>query len=185
MAFSLHESALIMLLLYPTYFTRWSKKALYYIIPSAVFVLFFNKYIFMFLMTFMGTRYSERYATASSTGAYTYLILMFLFTVYAFLIPDESKLDEEIRGLRNVLVICLFILLFAPIHYLAMRFSYYFLILIPLLVPKIANRSSNKYKQVAKVSISVMLVVFILYFLYNMYLGDDTLHIYPYVSFWK
>ena len=52
------------------------------------------------------------------------LILFALFTVFAFIIPDELIIDKETTGLRNFLLLSLVLQMFAPLHSLAMRLNY-------------------------------------------------------------
>ena len=106
------------------------------------------------------------------------------FTGFAFIIPDESTLDDETVGLRNFLLIAFVIQMFASLHTLAMRMSYYYIIFIPLLLPKIIEHRSRKWKQVAMVGRHIMVVFFLLYFFINANRGDN-LHVFPYHFFWE
>ena len=112
------------------------------------------------------------------------LILFAIFTVFAFLIPDESQLDAETIGLRNFLLLSLVIQMFAPLHTLAMRMNYYYIIFIPLLLPKIIECRSKRWNQVAVLGRHVMVGFFLLYFFYNASKGGN-LHVFPYHFFWE
>jgi hypothetical protein len=65
------------------------------------------------------------------------LILFLIFTVFAYLVPDESKLDPDTIGMRNFLLLAVAIQMFAPLHSLAMRMNYYYIVFIPLLTVQI------------------------------------------------
>jgi hypothetical protein len=107
-----------------------------------------------------------------------------MFTVFAFLIPDESCLDTETLGLRNFLLFSLFLQMFAPLHMLAMRMNYYYIIFIPLLMPKIVACSSKKWEQFSIVGRHVMVVFFLVYFFWSAKDGGG-LHVFPYHFFWE
>lgn len=181
LAIFFHRSAFILLLLYPVYHMRITRRKLIYIVPVIILIFIFNQQIFHVLLSVI----SDLYVTGeTSTGAYTMLLLFILFAVFSFVIPDENKMDESIKGLRNILLLCLVIQMFAPLHSLAMRFNYYFMILIPLLIPKIITSSSIRWKQVSDFSVWVMTLFFIIYFLINAPI-TNSLDIFPYQFFWE
>ena len=109
-----HSSAFVLLLLYPVYHMNLGPKHLWWLIPSFMITFFFSAQLYNLILRLLGTRYVERYAEISETGAYTMIILFALFVAYAFLAPSEDTLDEDTRGLRNILVLVLMIQLFAP-----------------------------------------------------------------------
>lgn len=176
-----HKSAVILFVIYVLYRVRITPKALPVVLPVMLVVYLFNGPIFNYLTRFLWEDYGE----ATETGAYTVLILLILFAVYSFVIPDESKLDDDIIGYRNILLFAICIQCFAPVHTLAMRMNYYFLPFIPILMPKIANRSKVQYKQIAVISIPVMTLFFLFYFFWRAHTSADILRIYPYVPFWE
>jgi hypothetical protein len=82
------------------------------------------------------------------------------------------------------LLLALIIQMFAPLHALAMRMSYYYLIFIPLLLPKIIRYRSKRWNQVAVLGRHVMVVIFFLYFFASAYSGG-ALRVFPYHFFWE
>ena len=96
----------------------------------------FNKQIFSVLGSLI-VRFTKYDASITQTGAFTMLILFAAFAVFAFLIPEDSALDAETIGLRNFLLLSVVLQMFAPLHTIAMRMNYYYIIFIPLLIPKI------------------------------------------------
>ena len=66
-----------------------------------------------------------------------------------------------------------------------MRFNYYFLIFIPILIPKIVVIAKKQHYKLASFSVTVMCVVFSAYFFINLFAGADILDIYPYIPFWS
>lgn len=53
------------------------------------------------------------------------------------MVPQESKMDKDIIGLRNILFLSAFLQCFTLVNYWAMRMNYYFLIFLPILISKI------------------------------------------------
>lgn len=180
-AFLFHRSAFILLLLYPICRIKITKKWLWFAIPVIGIVFIFNEQIFTFLMIFINDFYTGE---VTYTGAYTILLLLIIFAIYSYVVPDESKLDDETIMLRNILLLAVCMQCFASINPLAMRMNYYFLIFIPILIPKIVRRCKTKYKRMVKISILVMMVFFTTYFFINISSGGG-LNIYPYVPFWR
>ena len=178
-----HTSAFMLAFMYPLFHARITKKWLYAIVPVLTAVFIFNKPIFRVLALIV-ERYTDYSIDISATGAYTMLILFAVFTVFAFIIPDEARMDSEDVGLRNLLLLALTIQIFAPLHSLSMRMNYYYIIFIPLLIPRIIELRREKYKEVAVVGRNIMLGFFLLYFFVNAYTGSN-LGVFPYSFFWE
>lgn len=174
---TLHRSGFVVILLYPLYHIRITAKWLLFLTPACLAVLIFNKPIFQWLLMLL----NESEYGMTDTGAYTVLILLVMFTAYAFLISDEERMDQDTVALRNILILTVFIQCFAPVHTLAMRVNYYFLLFIPILIPKIARRAKCTWAPIARLSIAVMLVFFTAWFFLQGHLGADKLNVFPYV----
>lgn len=175
-----HRSAFVILAIFPLCHLRITTKWLYLVIPLMLLVYVFNKPIFNFLMLLWGED-----AKVENTGATTVLVLLILFAVYSFVVADESKLEKEVLGYRNILLLTVAIQCFAPVHNLAMRMNYYFLPFVPVLIPKIANRSKEGAKNLANISVIVMTVFFAIYFFVRAYTSENILKIFPYTFFWQ
>ena len=189
-AMGFHHTGFMVLLYYPLYYLRLRKNHLWFFIPLVGTVFAFNKQIFMWLTNVAATVLGEKYeAEIEETGAYLMIILFALFAIAAFFFPDEEKIDAEMNGLRNFLLIALLLQCFAPVHTLAMRINYYFIIFIPVIVPKIFKYSKDNFKEVANVVRGVIIVFFVAYYLYTTYVscqtGESALNTYPYVPFWE
>lgn len=182
-ALTFHTSAFMLAFMYPLYHARITKKWLFVVIPVLAVVFVFNKQLFSVLTAIL-ERFTDYGGDVSSTGAYTMLILFVIFTAFAFLVPDESKLDAETVGLRNFLLFSVVIQMFAPLQTLAMRMNYYYIIFIPLLLPKIIACRSRRWSQVALVGRRIMVVFFLVYFFVNAYQGGK-LDVFPYHFFWE
>lgn len=187
LAWGFHHSAFMILLFYPLYYITFKKKHLWFVVPVILMFFVFNNQIFTWATNIIG---GEKYtAEIGNTGAYTMLILFIMFAVFSYIIPDENKMDKETLGLRNFLLIAVLLQCFSPIHNLAMRMSYYYIIFIPILVPKIINYSKSNMKEIAYIAKNILVVFFISYYLINTYnscqTGISALDIYPYVPYWK
>ncbi len=176
-----HRSAFILLIIYPLYHAKITKKWLYVVIPCLVAVFVYNKQIFTFLTLFIEDYYQS---TISETGAYGTLILLILLSGYSFAVADETRLDDTTRGMRNILLLSVALQMFAPLHTLAMRMNYYFLLFTPLLIPKIAAQSRPRYAQVVRLSRYVMIVFFFAYFFISCP-KSNALDTFPYKFFWE
>lgn len=180
LAMQFHASAVVLFAMYPVYHARITAKWLFVVIPVIAIIYIFNRPIFSFLTTFIWKEYNQ----ASDTGGFTILLLLIAFAVYAFIMPDSSLLDKDTIAMRNLLLLSIVFQCFAPIHTLAMRMNYYYLLIVPVLIPRIAMRAKYEYKKLSTVSVLVMLVGFTAYYYYHAYTGADILKMYPYVSVW-
>lgn len=183
-AFEFHQSAIIMLLLYPLYHAKITKKWLIAIVPLMTMIFIFKNQIFSAIVL-LNSRYAERYNVITSTGAYSILVLLILFDIYCFVFTDKDKETKEFIGLRNFLLCATCIQFFASINTVAMRINYYILLFIPILIPMVYNNSSIKYRQIVKLATTVMCIFFISYFFINAYTSSDILNIYPYIPYWE
>ena len=181
LALQFHTSAVILVLLYPLYHIRITKRWLWFVVPCMIVVYVFKVQIFSFLMAFLWKEYSD----ITETGATTVLLLLILFGIYSYVIPEEKRLDDDTIALRNILMASVVIQFFAMLHPLAMRFNFYFLLYIPVLIPRIADRSKKRCKQIADLSLAIMTAFFLCYFIVNGIRDKDSLNIFPYIPFWK
>ena len=189
-AFGFHQSALILFAMYPLYHVTLRKKHLLIIVPAMMSVFVFNRPLFSFLLGIMG-QYSDKYVgeTISPTGAFGVLILFALYAIFACVIPDETRMTREDIGLRNIMMLIVCIQCFAPLHSLAMRMNYYFLMFIPILMGRVLDIPQARYRQVAKFAEFVLIVFFLYEYvssIYNSYLtGVSALDTVPYMPFWS
>lgn len=183
LAITIHTSAFMLLLLYPIYHWRITKKSLIAVIPALVALWVFNQPIFTALTSIM-EQYTKYNGTIKSTGAYTMLFLFIILAVFSFVIPGDTKPDDETIGLRNLLLLAIAIQMFAPLHTLAMRMNYYYIIFIPLLIPKIIDCRCERWEQIAVAGRHVMVVFFAVYFFISASNGGG-LRVFPYHFFWE
>ena len=183
-AFLFHRSALILLLLYPVYHLRLKRQIhMFYLLPLLVLVYIFNKPIFQFLILFTGSYGSEYAAGIQATGAYAVLLLLAVILIYCFLVPDQEYIDDETVGLRNIMVLCVTLQIFSGVHSIAMRMNYYFLLFVPILIPRVISCGYEKYEKLIRLSGACMIAFFTVYYFYHAMTSPDILEVYPYYSF--
>ena len=188
-AFGFHHSAFIVFSFYPLYYFVFKTKHLWFIVPGISLVFIFNRPIFQRLTAIASRLFGDDYsADISQTEGYTMLILFVLLAIFAYVIPDERKMDREALGLRNFLLMALLLQCFAPIHALAMRLNYYFILYIPIILPKIIKYRKDTFKEIGYLAGWVLTLFFLGYYLIKMYnscqTGTGSLGIYPYVPYW-
>ena len=182
-AFMFHISALVLLIMYPIYHIKITKKYMPAILVLFMGIVMYAREILIFAIQFMGSKYASRYADIEETGAYAMLSLFLLFTLFAFKFICENKQNKELLGLRNFLLINLFIQAFSPINTIVMRLGYYYLIFIPLLIPLVIKHGKIQDKFLLGIAHVAMIIFFFIYYFINAHYGSDILHIYPYDTF--
>ncbi len=180
-AFLFHQSAVILLFMYPLMHLRITKKWLPLVIAAFAVCFVFRNQIFGFALHF-SDKYESRYVV-SETGSYTFLLLLLLLTIYSFVMLRDSEFD--FFGLRNILVFALILQSFALSNSVAMRLNYYYLIFIPLLIPKVIDAARTELRQFARISSAVFICFFFFWFFREAYTGADILQVFPYVPFWQ
>lgn len=180
-----HKSAFVLILLYPLYNIKISSRYSIFALSGLFVAFILRKRLFMLIGAVIIKFGIDYDATLTDTGAYTMIILFFIFYIFSLAIPDENKADKELQGLRNILMFAIVIQTFAPLNNTVMRVGYYFIAFVPILIPKVIKCAKEQLKDVARLANVVMCIFFAVYFFYNAYRGQDILHIYPYVPFWE
>ncbi len=187
-SFGFHTSGIVVSLFFLISKIKFRKKSVIWAAILTGIVLMFNRQIFNTLMRLYDMVSSREYDAITSTGAYTSLILFILFAIYSFWISKDEIMDEDAYVLRSFLVMTVLLQCFAPLHSLAMRVNYYFIILIPLQIGKCLKYKDEHLGDLAKISEIVLCVFFTGYFIYTLvkgYItGDSPLNIIPYIPFW-
>lgn len=181
LAMQFHLSAFMLFLLYPLCHMNITKKWLWFVVPCMVAVYVFRTVVF----TVLSRLFWNEYSTIQETGATTILMLLVLFGLYSYIIADEENMDKDTIAMRNILLLSIVLQIFAMLHPVAMRMNYYFLIFIPILIPKIASCSKKQYAQIARWSVVIMTTYFMCYFLKKVITDGDSLNIFPYIPFWR
>lgn len=187
-AIMIHHSGFVILFMYPLYHMRCKRRHLLFIVPLIATVFVFNEQIFGFLSAVL-SQYSDKYnVSIAPTGAYGSLLLFIAFAVISYVIGDERLMDEETIGLRSFLLLAIAIQCFAPLHHLAMRLNYYYILFIPVLIPKALDAIRGNRKLIRLAAEYGMCLFFTVYFVVRTYAayrtGGGSLDIVPYLPFW-
>lgn len=188
-AIGFHHSAIVLIFMYPLYYVKLEKISMVWIIPAWIVTFIFRNNIFIVIIKYLKL-YSDKYdADLASNGAITSLLLFIIFVLFAYIIPDESKMSDETKGFRNFLIFSVFIQCFASVNTLAMRMNYYYIIFIPVLISKILSIPQTRYKKVSQLAEIVIVIFFTMFFLRTVYIGCATgisaLDTYPWIPYWK
>ncbi len=183
-AFLFHKSAFIIVLMYPVYHIRikWYQM----LIISALLIplcIIFRSQLFTFFSNLFSSIYETREITL--TNAISILLLLVIFLVFSFVIPDNSLVDDETKGLRNLLILCCMLQVFSGVDTLVMRMNYYFLLFVPITITRVIDYTSLKNKKLTEVALLAMLVFFTAFYFISAFSGPGSLHIYPYQAFWN
>ena len=180
-----HQSSFLILALYPVYHFKITPKKLMVIVPMLAILLALNKQIFNIGLSILGGKYLDKYGAEQSTGAYTMIILFAIMLIYSFVMVNENDLTDREKSLRNILFLIFAIQCFAPLNTVVMRLNYYFLVLAPVIMSKLAKKSTLKWGDVSRIVSFTICAFFIAYFILKMHTGEDILKIYPYKAFWQ
>lgn len=185
LAWLFHESAFMLLLLYPMYHLRIRQKNTPVIVMGLCALLALNKEIFLLAGKVAALLGSSYVVSATSTGAYMTIVLLFAFFLFSMIMLDEEKADGEIFFLRNILLLALIVQMFSPLHNTVSRLGYYFVLFVPLLIPEVIYRAKRQFLQISVLAQFILCGFFFFYFMESAYTGQDILRIYPYIPFWK
>lgn len=182
-ALSIHTSAFMLAFMYPLFYARITRKWLFFVVPVLVAVFIFNRQVFSVLSIVL-SRFTKYEAVQTLTGAYTMLFVLVAFAVICYVIPDESLIDDETMAMRNFLLLTIMIQMFAPLNFWAMRMGLYYMIFVPLLMPRVLKCTSERFRQFALIIRYIMIGFFFVYFFYSQRDGGG-LHITPYHFYWE
>ena len=178
-----HTSAFMLVFMYPLYYIKIRRENVIFVMPILAMIYLFRQRIFSVLGAFLNY-FTDYDTTIIETGAYTTLILFCIIAVFCFVIPDESKIDQDTFGMRSFLLFSIALQMFASLHSLAMRMNYYYIMFTPILVSRIIQCRGKTWSNVAIIARNVMVVFFILYFLKSAP-EENALDTFPYRFFWE
>ena len=183
-AYYIHSSALIILLLYPVFHLPIKNKHFPIIIFVVLFFFILKKQIFSVVFPFLIGRYSK-YSVLRETGSFAVYLFFLICLIISFIYPDEKKISSEIRGLRNVMALMTVIQCFSAIHTLAMRMNYYFIMLFPIIIPKILNIPKKGNENFVKATKCVFVLFLTFFFFYTVCSNMGVKTIFPYRAYWE
>lgn len=181
-----HLSAWVLLLLYPAFFVKIKVNYLLFLLPAVIAIYVFRIPLLTALITLMPDQYMDFYGEIENTGAIGMMILFLIFSIFAFVVLDETCISKETYFLRNILLIATVIQFFVPIHGMVQRMSYYFLIFVPVAILRIVQTPRKIMKNVSDTAVIVMSCFFSLYFFYSAaFSTDNLLDVFPYKFYWS
>ena len=178
-----HDSAIVMLLFYPIFHIPLRSKHFPGVLMLIALFFIFRTQLFTIIVPFLGGKYAR--AMVSEVPAYSVLIMFLLYLIFSFLVLDDSKMNLECLGLRNILVVITIIQCFASANGIAMRMNYYFIMLFPVIIPKLMNYPYVGYENIVQESKWGMVLFFTCYFFVNINSGYTGLEAFPYIAFWE
>lgn len=182
-AVTMHKSAFILFVMPFLYYPKFTKKSLVFIVPILLVIFILKTQIYNYMLKLLPDDYSVY--KMSKTNGYAMLLLYIIFAIFSFFIVEDNKADNELYSLRNFLIFSIAIQSFAPISSVAMRFNFYYIIFIPLLVSKSMKYSRSNLGTLVSIARYVMITFFFIYFFYNAYTSADILNVFPYKFFWS
>lgn len=183
-----HHSGFMVFFMYPLYHMTLKKKHLWFVVPTVLLIFIFNQPIFLWATSTLTSLLGDKYdAELQVSNSYTMIIFFVMLLLLAYILPNEKRMDKETFGLRNFLILVVILQIFAPVHTLAMRLNYYYIIFIPVLIPKVLKYARSP--DLAWMANTIMSIFFLCYYLITTYIAcqgsGGALHTYPYVPFWK
>lgn len=184
LATTIHSSAAVLLVLYPLYQAKITQKWIPFVVVAVVVIFLARDTIFNnVLLPMFGSDYLNgyEYLTGSSDqGTLSFLFL--LLAAYACLMLDPKEADPKTLGFRNILLLAAVIHIFTALHPVVCRMNYYFILFIPIAISRVNARVKPLLQPIEQIAALVLPVFFVVYFLF---LKGDSLHIAPYIPFFR
>ena len=185
LAISFHSSAFVLILLFPANMFTVKVKHLWLIVPMMLIVFVFRVPLFTFVLRYLPTKYIDFYGELQQTGAIGMLLLFLIFSIFSFVVLDETRMTEKDHFMRNMLLLSTVFQFFVPVHSWVQRASYYFLIFAPTSLVSVVKAPRKRWKNISNTAVVVMSLFFAFYFFYTaLFSTDNLLDVFPYKFFW-
>ena len=184
LASAFHYSAMIFLAAYPIYFIKSNTNLIKTLSAIAIPVIYVLRYP---LFKIFSTLFKDD-ATAKDTGA---IMLFLVFTaIYVFLLIFADDNDTIQVGLRNLFLVACVCQAFGSIYTTAMRVGYYFMIALPVLLPRVLSylkKNSENDKEKDQSYIVMYIVIFAAFVIFGLFsLKNGTWSMsFPYYFYWE
>lgn len=170
-----HNSAIVFFISYPIYYFKLTKNNIIWLIFLAIPFFIFRKQI----VTNLGKLYNDSYQLVE-TKAYNFLLMLIAFFSVSILILIKND-KKETYGLINLLFGSVVIQFFVGYSQVVMRFNYYYIIYLILLIPElILNIERYSYRFIFS-----SFVIGFLGLHFFMQIKNNVMQIYPYVFLTK
>ncbi len=196
LASTMHSSALVFLVAYPLYHIRLSQKLRLASIIALPVVFVLRTPIFMLFAGLF-----REGAQPDNNGAYQ-LFLVFVL-IYIFCIVFAQR-DARVEGYLNIFYFACVIQAMGGIYSIVVRLGYYFMIALPLLLPRVVKtmripkafytwnlpwtwlKTPEAEVWICKAAKTAIYVCFVAFGLYSIWVsGTDWAMAYPYRFFWQ
>ena len=139
-ATTFHQSSLIFFVAYPLSIIKLKSKNLPIILTCYSLIFLMRKKILTFIIPYLPIKYQlYNYGTG---GAYRMILLLLLIVILLFIF-DKNIHDKKYEMCRNMVVFSSFIFIFSNIHFLAARFSYYYIVFLPICMQKLFTKNNS------------------------------------------
>ena len=174
LAASFHSSAILFLIAYPLYHLKISKRIRWFSVAILMFAFVLKEPLFMVL-----SKVFKSNAQLQETGAFTVFCFFNFIYVFCFFFAEKK---EKNNGMLNLMFIACFLLSFSGVYSIAMRTSYCFMNMLPLLLPATLSKINNKY---FALSLKLLVVICFCLFALNVFYSSSWAKSYPYSFFWE
>ena len=186
LAMLFHRSAFIFFIAYPAYYFKTKLFYLPIILLFGILVFVFRNQLFEFGVKLIFPQYS--YYGTSSIQQINFLILLCIIFVFCLMFGGNNRAAV---GYRNIILIAIFIQIFANVNVLATRFTAYFVILLCYPIQEVFNyqkrmecNNSNKLllKNINIITVAelFLIIILIIYSIDNIVNVNDV-HLFPYI----
>lgn len=174
LAISFHSSAKLFFIAYLLYRITLSVKGRFISVIALLIVFIFKAPLFLVLSKILKDN-----SHIQDTGSLTLFVFFALIYIFCFL---QRKIDNQYNFYLNLFWIACFCQAFSGVFQTAIRAGYYFMIFLPLLLPKTINSMENR--SLKAVVAFIVVVSFALFGMNSLYIGSWTKS-YPYLFFWE
>ena len=173
-AMSFHSSAIIYLIAYPMYYLNIKKENRWFTIAILLVAFFFKVPLFKVLSKILKDN-----AEVNTTNSFTFFLVFCAVYVFCFMFAKDNETNN---GYLNLVFCGCFCLIFTSVFATAMRASYCFLNMLPLILPKVINEISNEnLRVIVQIIIVCCFMLFALSSLYSTFWTKS----FPYIFFWE
>lgn len=174
LATTFHYSAFIFLAAYPLYYLKINKNKRIASIVILVIVYVLKRPLFSIFSTWF-----KESAEVEENGAITLLIVFILIYTLGIIFYKD---DEQLNGYMNLFYIACIAQCFGGLYNTALRVGYYFMIFLPLLLPRLVLKMEEESNR--KIFIGGILICFGLFGLYSISTSTWAMSN-PYYFFWQ
>lgn len=165
-----HKSAFLGIFIYPIFYWKISKTIVPFVLFGIVLTYLLRKPIFDFLYVFYDSSY-----TPTDTNSYGFLFFLLILWIGS-MIWFKNIRGTDTAGFTNLLLVAVYIQIFATYHPFVMRLGYYYYVYLIFLIPEFL--STFRRKNTRTLIEIIFIITFGAYFVLN--LLENVMRIYPF-----